>query len=303
MTTGSIFDIRRYSVHDGPGIRTAVFLKGCPARCLWCHNPEGQSFKQEVMYWPGKCRGCGVCALMCPSKALIMEHGRPAVVAEVCTRCGKCVEVCLAQARSIVGREMSVPEVMDEVELDRAFYDESGGGVTFTGGEPLAQPKFLCELAKACRDLELHTAVDTSGIAGPQVIEELVPHVDLWLYDIKTVDSDLHISATGCSNELPISNLSWLVNQGCDVMLRVPLIPGFNDDDSSLAGFVGLLESLDWRHPAEVAILPYHRLGNEKYARLGRKYSMRDVGEPGIDCIDRARRIFEAAGIGVRIGG
>lgn len=232
-----------------------------------------------------------------------MEQGRPAVVADACTGCGKCVEVCPAQARSVVGQEMSVPEVMDEVELDRAFYDESGGGVTLTGGEPLAQPEFLCELVKACRDLELHTAVDTSGIAGPKVIEELAPLVDLWLYDIKTVACDSHMRAIGCSNELPISNLRWLVNQGCDVMLRVPLIPGFNDDDSSLAGFVGLLESLNWRRPAEVAILPYHRFGNEKYERLGRKYSMCDVGEPRSDGIDRARRMFEAAGIGVRIGG
>lgn len=232
-----------------------------------------------------------------------MARGRPAVVPEVCAGCGKCVEVCPAQARSVVGRKMSVREVMEEVELDRAFYDESGGGVTFTGGEPLAQPEFLCELAKTCRDLELHTTVDTSGIAGPQVTEELAPFVDLWLYDIKTVDCDLHISATGCSNELPIFNLRWLVSQGYHVMLRVPLIPGFNDDDDSLAGFVGLLESLDWRQPAEVAILPYHRLGNEKYARLGRNYSMCEVDEPGSDGIDRARRVFESAGIGVRIGG
>lgn len=303
MTYGSIFDIRRYSIHDGPGIRTAVFLKGCPATCLWCHNPEGQSFEQEVMHWPGKCTGCGLCSLICPEGALSMEHGRPVMASQACTGCGKCVEVCPTRARSIVGREMSVPEVMNEVELDRAFFDESGGGVTFTGGEPLAQPEFLYELAETCRDLEIHTAVDTSGLAGPRVIEQLAPLVDLWLYDVKTVDCDSHISAVGCANELPISNLRWLVNQGRDVMLRIPLIPGFNDDDGSLAGFVGLLESLDWKRPAQVAILPYHRLGNEKYARLGRRYRMGEVGEPGGDDIDRARRVFESAGIGVRIGG
>jgi len=231
-----------------------------------------------------------------------MEGGRP-VLAEACTGCGKCVEVCPAQARSVVGREVSASEVIEEVELDRAFYDESGGGITFTGGEPLAQPEFLYELVDACRNVELHTAVDTSGIAGARVIEELAPLVDLWLYDIKTADCDLHMKATGCSNELSISNLRWLVSQGHDVMLRIPLIPGFNDDESSLTGFIGLAESLNWRRPAQVAILPYHRLGNEKYSRLGRKYGMCEVGELESDDIDRARRMFEAAGIGVRIGG
>lgn len=227
----------------------------------------------------------------------------PVAVAELCTGCGKCVEACPVHARTIVGREVSVSEVVGEIEQDRAFYDESGGGVTFTGGEPLAQPEFLRELAQACRDVELHTAVDTSGIAERRVIELVAPAVDLWLYDIKIVDRSLHLLATGCSNELPISNLRWLVKEGHNVMLRFPLIPGFNDDDKSLAEVVELIGSLEWRRPAEVGILPYHRLGNEKYERLGRESRMGDVDEPRSDGVDRVRRVFEAVGIGVQIGG
>jgi len=192
---------------------------------------------------------------------------------------------------------------MDEIEMDRAFYDESGGGITFTGGEPLGQPEFLCELARACKKAELHTAVDTSGIAARRIVELVTPFVDLWLYDLKTVDCFAHLADTGCSNELVISNLRWLVEKGCDVMLRIPIIPGFNDDDRSLDDLVKFIGSLRWNRPAKVALLPYHRLGNEKYERLGRVCRTEDVDEPGIEAIDHIRKVFEVVGIDVQIGG
>lgn len=308
MVSGEVFDIRRYSVNDGPGIRTAVFFKGCPARCVWCHNPESQEFGREIMHWPSRCTGCGACASVCPEHAIRIEGGRPTAAPEVCRACiaagrAECIAICPAQARTLAGGSISAAEVMAEIERDTAFYDQSGGGATFTGGEPLAQPEFLCALLEECRRLDVHSVVDTSGIADADVIRDIALLVDLWLFDVKIADPAKHNAFVGCSNQAALRNLRFLAAGGSRVWVRVPVIPGINDGSEDLAGLAGLLTSLGGRRPERVELLPYHRVGVEKYARLGRDYALGDVPQAGAERIERAARALRDLGVDVRTGG
>ena len=272
LTTGIVFDIRRFSIHDGPGIRTTVFLKGCPLRCWWCHNPEGLSAAPEVVWRAERCSRCGTCIATCPEDALSWDGDTPLLDQTRCTLCGECAEQCYAEAREVLGRPMTADQVLAELERDRMFYDESGGGVTFSGGEPLAQPEFLLELLKRCREHEMHTAVDTCGHASREIVDRIRPHVSLFLYDLKLLDDDRHRRYTGVSNALGLANLRALVAAGHDIVVRVPLIPGVNDDDESVRHIGAFLTEL--RRPFPVVILPYHSLGVAKYARLGRDCKM-----------------------------
>ena len=271
--TGTIFNIQRYSINDGPGIRTTVFLKGCPLSCKWCHNPESISPGKEIIIREDRCIRCGECFLRCNYFAVKSLDGEYITDQETCAQCGRCVEVCFTDARAIVGKEMTVDDVMNEVEKDVIFYNQSGGGVTFSGGEPFLQHEFLIELLKASKQKNLHTAVDTSGYISSEILQKASRFIDLYLYDVKTLDNNIHKSFTGVSNKLILENLKRLTEWQKNIIVRVPLIPTLNDSLEAMQGigyYVASLKSIN-----EIHLLPYHRTGIEKYNRLGVEYSFK----------------------------
>lgn len=249
---GIIFNIQRFSLHDGPGIRTTVFLKGCPMRCEWCHNPEGIAPEPQVATFRNRCVGCGHCREVC-------HH-------ETCISCEKCVEACLSGARSIIGTRMTAGEVMDVVLRDRIYYEESGGGVTFSGGEPLFQPDFLFEMLKSCRREDLHATVETSGFAPWTVLETIYPFVGLFLYDIKSIDDRVHRRFTGRSNGPILQNLRKLGEVHDNIVVRLPVIPAVNDSDEQRVAAANFARSI--RGIRDVQELPYHELGRHKEFHL-----------------------------------
>ena len=291
MRTGIVFDIKKFSIHDGPGIRTTIFFKGCPLRCWWCHNPESQSPEPELTFRKSRCIGCGACREACSRGAIAADLS---VNAELCTLCGECVIACYAEAREMVGREMSVAQVMAEIERDVPFYDESGGGVTFSGGEPLAQPDFLLALLQACREREIHTAVDTCGFAPWQVLDKIRRHVDLFLYDLKLMDEAEHIRYTGVSNKLILKNLEMLAERGHDITLRVPIIPGINDSDEHIRQLGAFAATLP--HLNRVDVLPYHNIAAEKYQRLDRVYKLPETRPPSDERMAEIRNALMVSG-------
>ena len=301
MVTGLIFDIKKFSIHDGPGIRTTVFFKGCPLSCWWCHNPEGQSLGREIMFRERRCIRCGACQAVCTQGAISMDGDVVSTDREKCTLCGTCVEACYAEARELVGREVTVAEVMAEIEQDVAFYDESGGGVTFSGGEPLLQRNFLLALLRACREKEIHTAVDTCGFATWETLDSLREHVDLFLYDLKSMDDARHLKSTGVSNELILGNLHRLSTLGHDIILRVPVIPGINDDDENIRQTGAFAATLSYLNRLDV--LPYHRAGTEKYHRLNKVYELPEARPPSDERMAKIVRILRGFGLQIKIGG
>lgn len=301
MITGLVFDIKRFAVHDGPGIRTSVFLKGCPLVCRWCHNPESQSAQRERVYLEGRCIRCGACMEICDRKAISMVDGRVATDVEACILCGNCVEICCTGAREIAGREWTVEEVMEEIERDRSFYDESGGGVTFSGGEPLMQRDFLLSLLQSSVEREIHVALDTCGYASREVIDDIRGYVDLFLYDLKLVDDARHREFTGVSNEQILENLKHLSERGHRIRLRVPVIPGANDDDANIRGIGELAAGLPTLERLDV--LPYHRAAVDKHERLNKFYPMSDARPLSDDRMLEIKRIFEEFGYPVKLGG
>jgi glycyl-radical enzyme activating protein len=269
VISGMIFDIQRASMHDGPGIRTAVFLKGCPLQCAWCHNPESQSTHTEIAFRAESCAVCGECVETCAHGAHQIVDGVHVYDRALCAECGDCVENCLYEALKVAGQEQTVAEVLAIVLRDRPFYEQSGGGLTISGGEPMLQPEFTMALLQAAKAEGLHTCLDTSGWTSQRALEQVLPFVDLFLFDYKATDPDTHKSLTGVSNELILANLDYLARQGASVRLRCPLIPGVNDTADHLAG----IAALSRRFPEldGIDLMAYHNVGNAKYERYGLK--------------------------------
>ena len=271
--TGLVFDIQRCSLHDGPGIRTTVFLKGCPLRCKWCHNPEGLDPLPEISLTPTLCVGCARCVQVCPQHAhRFTDEKVHQIDRDRCVRCGRCADECPAGALEVVGKELTADEVLDEVRRDKIFYDESGGGVTLSGGEVLAQSDFSADLLRRAKAEGLHTAIETSGYGPWKRLERLLPYVDLVLYDLKLVDPDRHRAFTGVSNERIVENLARLCAEPRDIEVRVPMITGYNTDDGNLHATGRLLAALP--HPPRVHLLKYNILAPGKYPRVGQSYPL-----------------------------
>ncbi len=292
--TGIIFDIKRFAVHDGPGIRTTVFLKGCPLRCRWCHNPESWVTEPQLACFPRQCIGCEACIRTCEHGAVQLTEWGPRINRELCVVCGACAEACVAEALVIEGREVTAEEVIDEVLRDRTFYETSGGGMTLSGGEPLMQPRFALELLRLARDEGLHTAVDTSGAVPWQTLEQAAELTDLFLYDVKALDPERHRAMTGSGNEKILANLRRLADSGAEIVLRVPLIPGHNDSPAEVDGLAELALEID----APVELLPYHRLGGGKFAALGITRPEFEANEPEDEHVEALRERLRDAGVG-----
>jgi pyruvate formate lyase activating enzyme len=301
METGIITNIQRYSLHDGPGIRTTVFLKGCPLDCWWCHNPEGRSPRREVLVVETRCLRCGECIEACP------EDGSPAMPnavllpPETCGLCGTCVEACPTGARQMMGRTMTEAEVMAEILRDRMFYEESGGGVTFSGGEPLMQAGLVRALLQRCRSSGIHASLDTCGFAPEATLLETAELARLVLFDVKFVDDALHQKYTGVSNSLILSNLRALCRRHPQVWIRVPVIPGVNDTPGHLEAMARMVAELGAVH--QVNLLPYHQTGIAKFKRLGEAYRLKEVNPPDPSQMEAAAAAFSSQGLTVKIGG
>jgi len=275
-----LFDIKRYSINDGPGIRVTVFFKGCPLSCIWCHNPESQSFKTEKLYNKNKCIGCSSCVDICPEKALALTAEGIQTDFTKCTLCGKCAEVCPTNAMEMSGRNYLEEEVMAAILKEIPIMDSSAGGVTFSGGEPLAYPKELKKLLVKCGAEGIHRAVDTSGYAKKSVIEDILPHTDLFLYDLKHLDADMHRKWVGADNEQILENLRFIAESEKAYHIRIPLIEGVNATDENISATIDFLKSLK-RAPDRVGLLPYHNIAANKYEKLGRVYDDKGLSDPG----------------------
>lgn len=299
--TGRVFNIQRYSIHDGSGIRTLVFLKGCPLRCLWCSNPESQNSVPELGFIEARCIGpeaCGSpCIPVCPAGAIGLNEGdNPEVDRGKCDACGRCVEVCPQDALKVVGSDMTVEEVLTEIEKDRAFYRRSGGGVTVGGGEPLAQYRFTAALLEAAQNKYLHTAIETCGYAPWEHLKMVLKHVDLLQFDVKHMDPERHRELTGQSNELILDNLKKVLSMKTpqDVIIRIPVIPGSNDSVDNIRETAKFVADLGFQ---QIELIPYHRLGMSKYAQYGMVYPLADSDPESQTDMDELRKMVEDIGL------
>ena len=302
MIKGIIFDIKRYAIHDGPGIRTTIFFKGCPLRCWWCHNPEGLSFEPELIFRENRCLNeCTECIRSCAKGALSRTDQYIHIDREGCDLCGECAQVCPSEALEIIGREMSVAEVMKEIEKDMIFYDESEGGVTFSGGEPLMQPEFLNALLEECKQRKIHTALDTCGYASLKVIDKISHKMGLFLYDIKIMDDKRHREYTGESNKPILENLQKLAERGSRLAVRIPIIPGVNDDEDNINKIAEFILSLPGIK--DISLLPFHSAARAKYQRLKQADRMEGTQPPSDKKTEEIKRTLEDFGLRVKIGG
>ncbi len=300
MTKGIILNLQRFSVHDGPGIRTLVFMKGCQLRCLWCSNPESHKVGLQLGFIESRCVGCGKCVDVCPNKAImITEEGKAYTDRKLCNACGRCVEACLYDAREIAGKYTTIEELVKDVEEDRDFYSNSGGGVTVGGGEPLMQHDFVREFLKRCQDRWLHTAMETCGYALWENMERVLEYVDYLFYDIKHMDHVVHREITGLSNELILENIGKILSNRSvpEVVVRVPVIPGLNDSEENISATAKFISDLG--NAKGIELLPYHRLGKSKYEQFGMKYSLENLRAPEDDHMQKLNDIVRSFDLGI----
>jgi pyruvate formate lyase activating enzyme len=292
-----VTNIQGYSIHDGPGIRTVVFLKGCGLECQWCSNPECISPHPEVGFIKALCTKCGKCAGVCPDEALIYEVGQlPRIERERCTGCGACSSACSYKAIVLYGKSMNAEEIFDAVSRDKMFYEASGGGVTVSGGEALLQPQLVCDLFEKCRQANIHTCIETSGYASDSALRQVLPFTDYILYDLKHQNSKKHRQYTGKPNDLILSNAKIVAASGKEILFRMPLIPGINDDLQNIKETAHFLHGLG-NNALRIELMPYHRLGKGKYESLDREYPLSDVLSPEPEHMESMKKAFEANGI------
>jgi pyruvate formate lyase activating enzyme len=293
--TGQIFNIQRFSIHDGPGIRTTVFLKGCSLSCAWCHNPESVSRKPELVFFPSKCIGCGRCFEACEDGVLRMEGEERRYDRSRCRLCGRCAQACYAEALVMEGRQETAENVVAEILKDRPFYDNSGGGATVSGGEPLVQAAFTAEILERCHGHGVHTCLDTAANVPWDAFEATLPHTDLVLLDLKIMDDERHRAATGASNERILANARRLAGAGLPVVVRVPVIPGFTDDETNVAAIGEFLADLPGIE--QVELLPYHGFAEAKYRRLERPYALAGAEPPSREQLDALLALLRERGL------
>lgn len=297
---GLVFNIQRFSVNDGPGVRTIVFLNGCPLRCKWCCNPESQELRPVVMFKEVNCVGCGNCNVVCPTGASGFAY--PGKIDHTkCIACGKCVDVCYHKALELSGRWMTVEDLMKELYKDRVVYRRSGGGITVSGGEALVQHTFLLELLKTCKSVGWHTAIETTGFAKKEVLDEIVPWLDLVMMDIKHIDPVIHKQFTGVDNTKILENAIYISKMAKEMIVRVPVIPGFNADKKNITGIAKFATYM--HNIKQIHLLPYHDLGSNKYGMLGKDYTLSDVKTPEASTMEELKEIVESYGFQCKIGG
>lgn len=298
------FDIKRYSINDGPGIRITIFFKGCPLSCVWCHNPEGISVRKQKMYTRKKCIGCKTCVDNCPVQALSLTSDGIVTNHDLCTLCGTCIDVCPTKAMEMSGTEYSIDYLVNEIEKETVFMDQSDGGVTFCGGEPLMHPDALFDLLKRCGTLGIHRAVDTTLFAKPQVVRNIMEETDLFLVDLKHIDSSKHQYYCGVPNELILSNIRMITEAGKEMSIRIPLIEGVNADEENITASAAFLSSLPWENKI-VHLLPYHEIAQNKHEKLGTLYNPNNIpmSTPTEEQQQTCVAIFEKYGIKAVIGG
>jgi len=303
---GIVFNIQRYSIDDGPGIRTTVFLKGCPMRCPWCSNPESLLQAPQLLHRFTVCKHCGECETVCPNGAISFDpspdgssDAGPQFDRGICVACGKCARACLAQAINISGEAMSVEKAWKTIRKDSVYYEESGGGVTCSGGELLMQPDFVAELFKKCRENGVHTCADTSGYGSPEAMDKVLEYTDLVYFDLKHLDPARHNVLTGAPLEPVLRNLKTIAARNLPLVIRVPLIPEYNDSQDNLEAMAQLVK--ETAPESVVHIMPYHRYGESKYKSVGMDYKLRGLRENTPQDIERARRIFEGEGLSVEV--
>jgi pyruvate formate lyase activating enzyme len=300
---GIVFDIKRFAIHDGPGIRTSVFLKGCPLNCLWCQNPEGISGQIILWYFHSRCIRCGDCLDSCPEDALAAHPGDSHYIRidrSLCTNCGACVEVCPSTALSFVGRRMDHEEVVEELRKDETFYRSSGGGITLTGGDPFAQPEFSLAILQAMKSTGIHTAIETCLLTGRRDLESLLPYVDLFLVDLKIDESSKHREYTGASNEIIKENFAWLAENHESIMVRIPIIPGYTDTEGNLQAIGRYVAGIDPKIPIE--LVNFNPLARDKYVVLGEDYPLKRIDSVvSPERMERLRQLAAETGAAVRV--
>lgn len=300
----NITNIQKFSIHDGDGIRTTVFFKGCPLKCEWCHNPETQKFEKEMQLDREKCTGCGACAAVCPNGAIHMEEGRPILDAEACVFCGKCTRFCPTGAREVIGQEYTVKELVKELMKDQMFYEESGGGVTLSGGEVMSMDMdYLLAVAKELKRQDVTLTIDTCGFVPYEKFQELLPYVNTFLYDVKVMDPELHKKYMGTDNALILENLVRLAKDGARIYIRIPTVKEVNGNEENMKETIAFLQEHDI-HPAQINLLPYHDTGSGKYRKLDMEYKGTDLHAPDKEEMEALAALFINAGYkNTKIGG